>query len=738
MGKVKVAFLWHQHQPYYKDLMTGRYILPWVRLHGIKDYYNMVKLLEDFPDIHQTINIVPSLMLQIEDYADTKEINDIYLQLTLKPAAILSDEEKAFILKNFFSINLDNVIHVYPRYKDLLLKRGNRFSSIELKDASTRFNTQDFLDLQVWFNLAWFDPALLKDDDELAELVRKGKDFSEDDKLILARKQKELLGKIVEKHRELFSKGQIDITTTPFYHPILPLLCDSDIARISREELNLPKKRFRHVEDARAQIVNAISFYHDRFASIPKGMWPAEGGVSNEAAALFAEAGIKWIASDENILAQSTHRPLNRDGEGNLLNPDLLYKPYLLRAGSEEIMVVFRDHFLSDLIGFTYSSWDPIEAAKDLVGRLMNPGRIDPSREYLVCIILDGENAWEFYKNNGRDFLRALYQMISEEPSLDAVTISEYLEDYPQPQVLDGIFPGSWIDQDFHVWIGGGEENLAWDYLGRSREDLVDFEKRQHGGPLQDQITKAWEEIYIAEGSDWFWWYGEEHNSEHDAAYDALFRKHLTNVYELIGMEIPDYLLTPIVPITDGGESPFQPEKIIKPTIDGAVTTYYEWDGAAIFRVGGSGATMHRRGAIIREVFFGFDHDNFYLRINPTNELKDKAMMEKSLELHLLYPSRIKVVISINPDGRRKRSEFFLRSTARVWQQRASLGTYCADQVIEIKIPLSELNGTRGEQIHLFFCLFGNDGAEIERIPANGSISLSSPTLDFESEMWSV
>ena len=739
MGRVKIAFLWHQHQPYYKDLTTANYILPWARLHAVKDYYNMVKILEDFPTIHQTINLVPSLMVQLEDYTGGKGVNDLYLQSTLKPAHHLEEDDKSFILKNFFSVNIENIVKAYPRYQELLIKRGYGSSPYDIKDACRRFKPQDFLDLQVWFNLAWFDPTFLKCDPELTELLEKGRGFSEADKTTVVQKGNEIISKVVDKHRELFLKGQIDITTTPFYHPILPLICDTDIARVSLPSTDLPRTRFHHPEDAKVQIDRAIEFYRERFGISPKGMWPAEGGVSDQALSLFAQAGVGWIASDEEILAQSLGKPLKRDGDGILTDPDLLYRPYLLRVEGREIIVVFRDHLLSDLIGFTYSNWNPTDAAKDMVGRLLSLSRRGCASEYLVSIMLDGENAWEFYRNNGRDFLYALYQMISDEPSLQAVTISEYLESCSDPGTLDGIFPGSWIDHNFRIWIGGREDNLAWEYLGRARDALVGFHDRHRGDPeYDDRIAEAWEEIYIAEGSDWFWWYGDDQATEHDQVFDELFRKHLINVYELIGKDIPEYLFSSIV--TDGNSSnPLrEPVSIMGPSIDGRVTTYYEWSGAGNYSARIDGTNMHRAESTIREIFYGFDYDNLYLRIDYTMDLKDEPPFSTSLQFQTVEPSRTRVVMPIDPDGGVRFPDLYHEAPGERWKKMATLGTYCMDRVIEIKLPFSELGALRGERILFCLSILRGDNIEIERIPRQDSIAVSVPTLNFESAMWSV
>ncbi|MBI4716130.1 MAG: glycoside hydrolase, partial [Nitrospirae bacterium] len=394
-----IAFVWHMHQPYYKDVVTGKFILPWVRLHGIKDYYDMAAILEDYPAVHQTFNLVPSLMEQIQDYL--RGVKDEYQEMTLKPAADLTPTERIFVLRNFFALNWDQMVFPHPRYRDLLEKRGHDGSEKAMERAARRFSTQDLLDLQVWFNLSWFDPLFKDGDPLLRELIRKGTDFTEEEKTAVMEKQLEVLGMILPEYRKLAERGQIEVTASPYYHPILPLLCDTQIARVALPGLPLPKQRFRQPDDARTQIQKAVAFHKSVFGVLPAGMWPSEGSVSEEILPMLTEAGIRWIATDEEILARSLDVHFHRGlGEGGAV-PEPLYHPYLLERDNRSLAIIFRDHQLSDLIGFVYSKWDPVKAAEDLIGRLHRirtdlSGHSDPP---LVSIILDGENAWEYYRN---------------------------------------------------------------------------------------------------------------------------------------------------------------------------------------------------------------------------------------------------------------------------------------------------------------------------------------------------
>ena len=304
---LNIAFVWHMHQPFYKDLVTGAYVLPWVRLHAIKDYYDMAAILDDFSDIKQTFNLVPSLLEQMEEYV-SGEAMDRHLAVTLKQPKDLSQEEKVFILQNFFMANWDTMVHPYKRYNDLLLKRGRFVTLDDIKSVAKRFIDQEFLDLQVWFNLTWFGHLYRTKDPVIRSLFEKGKNFTEEDKSSLIGKQKELMALIIPKYRELQQKKQIEITVTPYYHPILPLLIDTNSAKVALPSIQLPQNRFRHPEDAAYQVNEAVNYMKNHFGEAPLGMWPSEGSVSEEILPIVCGGGIKWIATDEEVLSMSLGR----------------------------------------------------------------------------------------------------------------------------------------------------------------------------------------------------------------------------------------------------------------------------------------------------------------------------------------------------------------------------------------------------------------------------------------------
>jgi alpha-amylase/alpha-mannosidase (GH57 family) len=618
MPSLRVILLWHQHQPFYKDLVTGEYRLPWVRLHALKDYYGMVKLLEEFPNVHQNFNLVPSLMVQIQDYvAGTAQ--DPFLSVAAKPARELSLEERRFALQYLFQANPQNVIGRYPRYQELWQRFREHGNNPER--AERYFQPQDFTDLQVLSQIAWFDEFFLEERD-VATLIAKGQNFSLDDQKFIIARERELLARVLPAHAEAAKKGSIEISATPFYHPILPLVCDTNAGAASSPGLPLPQNRFRHPEDAREQLTRALDLHEKLFGVRPKGVWPSEGSVSEETLSIAASIGINWMATDEGVLGRSTNSFFARDGNGRLPAhlAEKLYNIHRYENGSTAMHMVFRDHTISDLIGFVYSGLPPADAAGHLINNIKNAARpvLDRGRDAVVSIILDGENAWEYYPKSGREFLRRFYDGLQREPGLEAVTISEAISRHKDFGRLNSLVPGSWINANFNVWIGAPEDNRAWDYLLHARE----FYAQNAASAGEAQRKLAFDEILIAEGSDWNWWYGPEHHSANDRDFDELYRKHLSNVYQALGAVPPDYLAQPIT----GQEvrPSFVPQTAyIHPRIAGDKVRYFEWMGAAAYTADHRAGAMHGKQFLLDSVYAGIDTTHLYGRLDFNGKLPD-------------------------------------------------------------------------------------------------------------------
>jgi alpha-amylase/alpha-mannosidase (GH57 family) len=545
--KIFLALLWHHHQPCYRALAQtsprGSLLGPWVRLHALRDYCAMAALVAPHRDVRVTINLTPSLLTQLDAYL--AGATDRALELTLKPPGELDGDERRELVTRFFDAHLDHQIFANPRYRELY----------ELRAANDSFSDQDLGDLQMWFSLAWFGVELREGSVALPggrevsvkRFIDQGRNFSRDDIQEVVALQYELMRAVVPIHAELQRAGRIEVSTTPFYHPILPLLIDSDSATLDRDGSWLPR-RFQHPEDADAQVALAVADYTRRFGRPPRGMWPAEGAVSQASIPFFAQHGVEWIASDRGVLERSGEYGYRVD------DPDVLCRPYRAEEAGESLAIFFRDTALADAIGFEYQHGASGEqAAYDFLTRIKErfARRVSGDDERVVTVALDGENPWGGYDRDGRPFLDALYRMLSSDDEIETVTFGELL-DRAKPRELPRVhrlFTGSWADEpgsapgvDLGTWIGEAEENAAWELLGAARDAI------SAQGHTPESSPRAYEALYAAEGSDWFWWYGADQESGHDDEFDALFRSHLRAAYEGAGLPAPAELGRAIVP----------------------------------------------------------------------------------------------------------------------------------------------------------------------------------------------
>lgn len=737
-NKIYLALLWHQHQPFYEDLKTGQAIMPWVRLHATKDYYDMAAILDRYPLVQVTINLVPSLLVQLQNYAQNKS-TDAWLEHTLIPAAQLTEKEKCWILENFFSCNWDTMIFPNPRYYGLFEKRGKFATLDEIKRKMSYFTTQDFLDLQVWFNLAWMDPIWQDNDPIVSEIYKKGKNFTEEEKLKLIQKQKEICQLTIDKHRELWHKGQIEISTTPFYHPILPLLCDTDSAQMAMPGSPKPKKRFHHSEDAKYHITQAIEFIEKLFGKKPVGMWPSEGSVSEETASILSEAGIRWIATDEEILFRSM------DLQGTHATRESIFLPYRIELSSLKtkthpvstemtkhagLNIFFRDHGLSDAIGFIYSRMDPKKAVEDFTTRIckiadsIHGTSIPP----IVPVILDGENCWEYYKRDGTEFLNLLYETLSYHPRIQTTTLGNYVEQFSTKSSLKKLWSGSWIGGNFAIWIGHPEDNHAWDLVHEARDFLVQYTKNHPEKANDASLQKAWESLYVAEGSDWCWWYGDQNSSAHDEVFDQLFRTHLKNVYYFLNEEPPKKFSIAIKGKGKKGQH-FMPLDLITPQIDGLMTNYYEWRAGGKYQVDSSGGTMHFADNVLTSIYYGFDMENLFLRFDSKMPLQDIDLDDIEIKVSFIEPAHHELHIQWH-------NKIVKATFNTPMQQGIDLSKIATNRIIELAIPFSALSVESNEPIEFVVSVI-KQKTEIERWPHQSSINFKRPTEDFGSDFWS-
>jgi alpha-amylase/alpha-mannosidase (GH57 family) len=589
VSPLRVFFLWHLHQPWYAPFDGGPAPLPWVRLHALKDYAVLPALFSANPAVPHAVNLVPGLLDQVAMLAGGA--SDAFLEVAKTPVSEWDARARRYALENFFSVN-DRVLARFPRFVDL----KNR------ADLGTPFEERDFRDLVVLFHLAWSSPELLKDP-LLVQLRKRGNGFSESEKDALLARQTAALSEVIPAWKAAFAGGNVEAATSPYHHPILPLLADSDVARQSLPDAPLPARRFSHPDDARSQIAFGLATFERHFGFRPRGMWPPEGALSEAALALLGEAGVSWVATDEALLFQSP--PVSRRSFGEGDRARLLFRPWKL-AGVGQPAIFFRDRVLSDRIGFSYATWDAKDAAADFLARLLSIRAAAPDAELAVPVILDGENAWETYPDNGEPFLLALASALAGRDDVRVVTPSQALAEIPAAP-LEGLVAGSWVNGTLATWIGSPAKNRAWTLLGSAREALAGFVAAAPVvAPAEvlagraDAPAAAKAALFAAEASDWFWWFGDDHTSAHDPVFDELFRRHLASAYRAAGRPVPVELLEPVDPAhAPAFEVPFRP---LWPAVDGGDGAGWEAAGRVTVKPRG---TMHRASGLVTEMLFG-------------------------------------------------------------------------------------------------------------------------------------
>lgn len=706
MPRLKVAFLWHMHQPWYVWPGTQEAALPFARLHAYAGYYDMPWVLQEQEATKVTFNLVPSLTEQLRRYA-SGELTDRALELSRRPATELEPDDERYLLATFSGAHPDAMPELSPRYAQLCRMRGHDRGPEALDRARAAMQEQDWRDLQVWLNLACCGYALTRESEVVRELKAKDRGFAENEKAALLEELQAAVGRVLDLYREAQASGRAELSASPFYHPILPLLCDMRDAmrRIPREAL--PETLWHEPEEARRQLLRAREHHARLFGREPAGLWPSEGSVSDAALAVIEETGFAWAASDEEVLAQS----LGRDSRPS---PQELYQPY--RVGDDPLSIVFRDHGLSDCIGFVYRDWAPRDAAGDFIGRLLGISSAvrDLNRPGLVCVMLDGENAWGTYPDGGEGFLKALYAGIEEQPELETTTLGEYLEEFPPEQSLSSVFPGSWIDHSYSTWIGGAEHKRAWDLVRGALEAVERSDSRSH-------TEAAREHLMAAEGSDWYWWYSESHHDEQEAVFDQLLRANVGAVYGALGRPEPRELAEAIT-VVGVGVLARQPSGHMTPVVDGRVTSYFEWQAAGLLRTSSLASAMHRSDCVIREVRFGFDEERLWLRVDTTGRA---ASVLGDCELELTFAGEPTRRLAVKGDAGELLGDLAGDAVAEV------------EVVVEVGVLLGALGVNGGESVELAVAVVEGERV-LERWPQRGFVSVEVPSTDEVSAMWIV
>ena len=591
------------HQPYYKDDCTNTTLMPWVFLHAIKDYYDIPWYLEKFPNIKATFNLVPSLLTQIEGYLNGSA-NDKFLEMLKKDVNSLRLDEKSFLSEYLFLANEQHMVKPLPRYYELLLKYKAPDSSFEI------FSNEEILELEVLFLLAWCGNFLRESNELVKAFLKQEKNYSEKQKNDLINELYSFLSELIPYYKKLQDNKQIDISTTPFYHPILPLLIDRQSAKEARSDVVLPTSSAKYEDFASLQVTSAVDYFEKLFDKKPKGFWPSEGSVSNKTISLLSSHGVQWACTDEEILSKTL----------NNSNKELLYKPYSLKTENGKVNLFFRDKYLSDLIGFDYSKKSAKEAASDFVSHLKNI-YLNASSSPLVPVILDGENAWEFYPNNAQDFFEELYKLLDEQAWCETVLFDEVpqIEDLKFTE-LSSLNSGSWINGNFDIWIGSPEKNKAWELLDLTKNSFDEVKNSLDEQTLQ----KVENEFMIALGSDWFWWYGDDHYTELNHQFDEQFRAHLKNVFELMNKEVPREIFVPIVKKDAANQVNILQKDFISPVVDGNMSNYFEWLNCGRMDIKKEFSTMDSSSSVIEYLYYGVDRQNnlyLYLEGNKVQSL---------------------------------------------------------------------------------------------------------------------
>ena len=550
-ARLKVVLCWHMHQPQYRDLVSGTYQLPWTYLHAIKDYVDMAAHLEALPRARAVVNFAPLLLEQIEDYARQVEgfltnslaIRDPLLAALVSPTLPPTEEQRMTLIKACLHANETRMIDRYPAYRNL----ADVAALLMPRPEATHYLSNQFLaDLLVWYHLAWLGETVRRGNARVKRLLDKGSGYTLHDRRELLTVIGELVSGVIARYAHLASRGQLELSVTPYANPILPLLLDFECAHDAMPGAPLPLlPRYPGGEErARWHIREGIETFRRHFGFVPAGCWPAEGAVSTAALKLLAEAGFRWAASGESVLRNS----LARSGEAD----DAAKEAWLYRAHSvadSGMSCFFRDDGMSDLIGFSYASWHADDAVSNLVHHLEEIARrCHDGSEHVVSIVMDGENAWEHYPENAYHFLHALYRRLSEHPKIELTTFSNCLKTAPAKS-LPVLSAGSWVYGTLSTWIGEADKNRGWDMLGDAKRAFDVATAHLNA----EQLDRARRQLAVCEGSDWFWWFGGDNPGATVADFERLYRQHLTNLYQLIGAEPPEYLAQVF---TRGGGAP--------------------------------------------------------------------------------------------------------------------------------------------------------------------------------------
>ena len=713
MGRtIHVAFLWHMHQPPYEDPFTGFLLLPWTYLHATKDYLDMANLLARHPKMRANFNLTPSLLEQLDLYANGTA-RDQTLQVILQEPEDLDAPSREFLLRTCADGCPEPLTSRFPRYRQLLdFYRAARTPG----QAADAFPPDEFSDLTTLFLLAWCGPALTEHP-LISELIRKGRGYTAEDRRALLQACREHIARIPSLYRELSATGRIELSTSPYYHPLMPLLVSNSCAVEADPGIPLPAVRFTAPEEAERQLDLGLDAFEKRFGFRPAGVWPPEGAISDAVVQMMASRGLRWIASDEEVLRRSL---------GGVLTPDEQFYP----ARHNGLALFFRHRRISDDLGFVYSRWPAEKAVAHFIEGLAAIARETPDDQGLVLVAMDGENAWEFYPDGGYPFLDALYSAIEQSGFIVPVTLSEYLERFGTREELPQVATGSWVEGNLNTWIGDPVKNRAWELLAAAYQVVRDLPERTcaiHGG-LQNGEACA---LMRAEASDWFWWFGRGHASVHKREFDYLFRQYLRAVYRRVGISAPDALDEPLNEDVRALEV-HPPTATIRPRVTGFRDSYYKWVGAGccMFAHG----AIHRLNPVLAAVYFGFDRERVYLRCDGFEPLSGFLEHDGFVRLHFARPSEVTLLIRNCPGGC-----VVERLGPRYPEGLVQDSEVAVGDLLEVAIPIRALAEAQTPPFTVeFHVILGQGDLEFERFPWDAQIEFQFDPDGFEAQNWFV
>ena len=750
MKKLSIAFVWHMHQPNYGTPGDETLLMPWTRLNAVKTYLKMLTYLDKFPDLKLNFDISPVLLDAIDGYAN-KGFNDIHSNLTLTPVEDLTQDDMEFILNYFFNADYNNGIAKYPRFVDLYRRRFEK-EEIDVDD----FSLSDYADIMTLFNLIWFDDEYLEEYPEIAEIAKKGKHYSNKHSETVIRVQREIIAKIIPTLKKYISENRAEVMTCPYYHPILPLINNMEAGKNSSTRHPLPGNDIKMPETVRDQILKGIARTEEIFGVKPEGLWSPECCISKDVLKIMADCGIKWTVSDESVLSDAIGKEFVRDFKGFHENPFKLCQTYSLSVeNGRDVKIIFRDTVIPNLISFEYPNYDAQTAANDLYEQIKvihDKFVNSPHQHHLLTIAMDGENAWSNFADGGNEFLTKLYGLITEDNTLETVRVCDYIKKVDYVQNIEAVSSGPWLSRDFRFWTAEPTKNIAWRYLYNVYEDFKRFTEEE--SYPQETLNAAYDELLTAQGSDWFWWFGEPNDSGQDQLFDFLFREHLKSVYLYLNKTVPEHLENPLT--TFSGKPSRIPRGLISPSLNGKTDYEQEWKNAGCIDIPASPLVQENK--LFNRIYFGCDYENLYLLF----DINEFALgMKKNVEqIYQVY-----VYIKTNKDGFQNTAPIRpLNKTENVcnllksgythelkltfmankqfppylskaiknnlWVINMNNSVECVyDDAIKVKIPFEDLEVSYGDKID-FFMINGTFGRTEDIYPQDVWLSIKRPEMN--------